>query len=169
MKYVTTMLVTTILLLAGCEYDAPLTKEHTIPIDSAVLGEWESVPDSDEKPTTKYTMVILRYSDTEYMIHYPTGKDGLYYRGYPINVGGISCIQLEVLGAEDGSLDKDEEDLFHVASYEIKKGILEVKTLNTDVVDDELKDSEALRKAFLKNTKNKDLFEDPGKFKRKKS
>ena len=38
--------------------------------------------------------------------------------------------------------------------------------INTDLVDDALESSEALRKAFLENQENEDLFMDPGKFRR---
>ncbi len=50
------------------------------------------------------------------------------------------------------------KDLFHVVSYELKKGILEIRTLDTDLVDDNLKTTEALVKAFLSHKDNKNLF-----------
>ncbi|MDA2939198.1 hypothetical protein MYX75_13175 [Acidobacteria bacterium AH-259-A15] len=108
----------------------------------------------------------MKCSNTEYLIHYPIGEDGMYFRGYPIKIGDVSCVQVEVLGNEDGPLDGDEKDLFHVVSYQLEKSELTIKTLNTDLVDDELKDSEALKKAFLGHEGSKDLFTDPGKFRK---
>jgi hypothetical protein len=166
MRHLAVLLIVPVILLAGCEYKAPLTKEHSMRIDAAVLGEWESVPDAEETSADQNGMVILRYSDTEYLIHYPTDKHGIYYRGYPMRIGSIACVQLEALGAEDGPFEKNEDELFHVAKYEIEKGILEIKMLNTDLIDTDLTDSDALRKAFLKNKDNTDLFNDPGRFKR---
>jgi hypothetical protein len=160
------MLVLVALFLVGCEYESPLTKEHSISVDSVVLGLWELVPEKGKDPDQNQRMMILKYSGTEYLIHYPTGKDGMYFRGYPIKIGNVPCVQLEFIGTEDGPLDKDNKELFHVVSYALANGELKIKTLNTDLVDDELKDSGALRKSFLKHKGNKGLFTNPGKFRR---
>jgi hypothetical protein len=168
MKSVATFLVVAGLFLAGCKYDAPLTTEHSIPVDLSVLGLWEPIPEKGGQSASDERMMILKYSDTEYLIHYPAGEDGLYFRGYAINIGGISCVQLQIVGNEDGPLRRDEKDIFHVASYVVEDGELHVRMLNTDLVSDELKESEALRKAFLKHKDNKNLFANPGKFRRVK-
>ena len=55
---------------------------------------------------------------------------------------------------------------FHVVSYRLEGGGLVVSVLNTELVEKSLKDSEALRKAFLKNKMNKALFTNPGRFRR---
>ncbi len=150
------------LLLIGCEYDSPLTKEHSVSVDSAVLGLWEEIHDEGGEPER---MMILKYSTTEYLIHYPVGKDGFYYRGYPIKIGGISCVQLQIIGTKDGPL-KGEKEAFLVVSYQLTDGKLEIKILNTDLVDDDLKTTEALVQEFLNHKDNKDLFINPGRFKR---
>jgi hypothetical protein len=112
-------------------------------------------------------MVILKYSDTEYLIHYPLGgNDEAYYRGYPIKIGGISCIQLQIIGTDDGPLQKNEKNLFHVVSYRLTDGQLEIKTLNTDLVNAELKTIDSLRDAFLKHKDSKELFKDPAVFRK---
>ncbi len=156
------------LLVGGCEYEAPLTEEHTIPVDASLIGLWKPVPEPGEQVDTGEGMLVLKYSPTEYLIHSPTGDDGIYYRGYPIKIGGISCVQLEIVGVRDGPPNEKEKNLFHVAAYEIKAGMLEVRLLNSDVVDDDLKDAAALRKAFLENIGNKDLFEESVRFRKYK-
>lgn len=166
MKHLMAFLSVAVLLLAGCEYESPLTKEHSIAIDSAVLGLWEPIPDEEEEPKQEERMMILKYSDTEYLLHYPAGKGGLYYRCYPIKIGGVSCVQLQVIGTGDGPPKKDEKDLFHVVSYQLANAELEIALLNTDLVDDGLKTTEALRQSFLKHKGNKELFTNPGRFKR---
>ena len=138
----------TILLLAGCVYEYPLTEEHTIPIDPAVLGLWQPIPDDGEKADPDERMLVMKYSDTEYFILHPTGKNSIYWRGYPIKVGGISCVQLKALGTNEGPVPPDEKELFNVASYALVDGQLVVKTLNTDLVGSKLKGSEALKKDF---------------------
>jgi len=70
MKHAVMLPVLAALLFAGCVYESPLTEENKISVDAAVLGLWEEVKDGDGR------MMILKYSDTEYLIHYPVGKDG---------------------------------------------------------------------------------------------
>ncbi|MCD4721887.1 MAG: hypothetical protein K8S13_18810 [Desulfobacula sp.] len=167
MKYIMMMFVTAILLLVGCEYESPLTKEHNIAVDPAVLGVWEPIQVNDDKTKNDERMMILKYSDTEYLIHYPPGgNDEAYYRGYPIKIGGVSCVQLQIIGTADGPFKKNEKGLFHVASYHLTDGQLEIKLLNTDLVDDSLKTTDGLREAFLKHKENKELFNDPGVFRK---
>ncbi len=160
---------TAILLLVGCEYEAPLTKEHNIAVDPEVLGVWEPVQDKDDKAKQDERMVILKYSDTEYLIHYPPGgSDEAYFRGYPIKIGGVSCVQLQILGTDDGPLQKDEKGIFLVASYRLTDSQLEIKLLNADLVDDAFKTTDLLREAFLKHKDNKELFKNTGAFRKTK-
>ncbi len=169
------MLVLVALFLVGCEYESPLTKEHSISVDSAVLGLWEYVPEKGEDSDQNLRMLILKYSGTEYLIQNFAGNGGegwIYYRGYPIKIGNVPCVQIEGIGNVHMSLDKEmtlekiDWPIFAVVSYALANGELEIKFLNMDLVDNELKDSEALRKSFLKHKGNKDLFTDPFKFRR---
>jgi len=167
MKLSALFLGAAVLLVAGCVYDVPLTERHRIRVDEAVLGLWEPMPDDEEEEIDDgERMMILKYSDTEYLVHYPIGKEGIYYRAYLIRIGGVGCVQLQALGTEDGPVDGDGENLFHVASYRIIKGALEIRTLNADIVDDDPDTSRALRKAFLEQKDNKDLFHNPARFKK---
>ena len=127
MKCKLALLTIAALLITGCEYESPLTKEHNIAVDSAVLGLWEAIPDKGEEPKQNERMMILKYSGTEYLIHYPVGKDGVYFRGYPIKIGGVSCVQLQAIGTDDGPPEKDEKDLFHVVSHRLAGAELESK------------------------------------------
>ena len=166
-KYIAALLIPVVLLFAGCPYEEPLVKEHVIPVDSSVLGLWEPQPDEGEESGTNERMIILKFSDTEYLIHYPPGgNDEAYYRGYLIKIGGISCVQLQIIGTEEGMPKKDAKALFAVVSYELKSGILEIRTLNPDLVDDELKTTDALAQSFLNHKENKDLFINPVRFRR---
>lgn len=161
------ILIAVFILLAGCEYEAPLTTDHSVAIDPAVLGVW--VPDDGEAPKLDERLMILKYSDTEYLIHYPpSGNDETYYRGYPIKIGSMSCVQVQVIGTEVGPPEQDSKKLFYVLWYQLTDGQLEIRKLNTDLVDDDLKTTDELRKVFLKNSKNKDLFTDPGVFRKMK-
>lgn len=129
-----------------------------------MLGLWEIVPeDGNEK---KERMMILKFSETEYIIHYPVGEDAMYFRAYPIKPGGESCVQLQAIGTHEGPPSEGEKNLYHVASYRLENEKLEIRLLNEELVDDELKTSETLTHSFLKQRQNKKLFVHPGTFRR---
>jgi hypothetical protein len=151
---------------AGCVYEAPLVEEHVLPIDRSVLGLWEYVPAEDEKQAAPERMLVLPYSETEYLIHYPLGKGGMYFRAYPIRVGDFTGVQLKLLGGDDGPPADGEKNLYHVAACERVADGLMVRTLNQSVVDDDLKGSAELRASFLRHQGDPVLFNEPGRFRR---
>jgi hypothetical protein len=166
MKARSLTLIAALLVFAGCQYDSPLTDEHSVSIDRALLGVWEEIPDDGASLDELNRMVVLKFSETEYLVHYPVKKNGGYYRAYPFSLGGVEGVQLEILGSGSGPIEEDEDDIYIVASYAIINGELEVQLLNEQLVDDDLPGSAAIREAFLKNKESKDLFTDPGKFRR---
>ncbi len=145
-----------ILILAACTYDSPITEEHSIPIDQALLGLWEPLSGDDQDP-----LLVLKLSDTEYQIHNFGRDSGIYFRGYAIEVEGVPAVQLQVLGDDYGPVDETAERRYSVVSYRLVNGELEVSELNTDLVDEDLETSEAIRQAFVVHKDNKDLFTDP--------
>jgi len=155
-------------LLSSCDFKVPLTSKHSIGIDQAVLGSWELIAEKGQEadPSGTVTIKVYQFSETEYLIHYFEAGSSYYFRGYPINIEGVEAVQLDLLGSDEELVAKDDEDRFHVASYEWLNGQLVIRTLNSEVVDDDISDSESLRKAFLANKDNPDLFQDPGVFKR---
>lgn len=165
-KFILILLAGAVLFCAGCIYEAPLTDEHAIQVDSSVLGLWEYVPSENEKPGVPEQMMVLQYSDTEYLIHYPTGKGGMYFRGYLIRIGEVPCVQLQLVGSGEGPVSEGEKKLFHIASYQLDTGELVVRTLNTELVDADLKEPAALMAAFLQHQGNRELFTDPGRFRK---
>jgi hypothetical protein len=166
MKHPALVVIVLTLFIAGCEYLAPLSGDHNIAIDPTVIGLWEEAPEGDKPPDPDDRMLILKYSDTEYLVHYPTRKDEMYYRAYPIKVDGIPCVQIQLIGSAEGGIKEDRK--YQVTTYSMSNGELEIKTLNTDLVDKDLKDTASIKQAFLKNKDNKDLFRNPGKFRRVK-
>lgn len=167
MQCISVMLVAAILCLAGCKYEAPLTHEHSIPVDASVLGFWEVVPDGNESPDSSESMMVLQYSETEYLIHYSAKEEPLYFRGYPIKIGGVPCVQLQVIGIDNKPVDPQKKDLFHVASYERVNGELVIRTLNSDLIGEGLKDTGALVKVFFQHKGSTELFTNPCRFRRK--
>ena len=164
MKYGVFLTVLLVLGLTGCEYEVPLVEKKDIPVDEAILGLWEQVPGKDETGSPQ-EMLVLKYTDTEYLVHYPTGKDGMYFRAYPIKIDGKIYVQTQLIGTRDGNIEKKDRR-YHVVSYKLSDGQFEMRILNADLVDKNLTDSAKLMEAFLKNKDNKDLFKEPGKFRK---
>lgn len=165
MKLKIIFMVALMFVITGCEYETSLTDEHKIPVDKAVLGLWEAVPEKGGVSDPKERLMVLKYTDTEYLVHYPTGDEGFYFRGYPIRIGGISCVQIRLIGDSNGDI-KTGDRKYHVVSYQFVNGELDIKTLNTDLVDKNIQDRNKLKKAFLKNKSKSELFINPVRFKK---
>jgi hypothetical protein len=166
MKHIFSLLVISLFILSACEYQEPLAENQNIAIDPALLGLWQPAPDKDEPAPTDEWILALKYSETEYLIHYKTGGGSMYFRAYPINVGGISCMQLQLLGNDSGPL-KESGQAYHVAFLVLRDDEVTIRMLNTSVVNPKLKGAE-LKDTFLKNSTTKELFREPAKFKRAK-
>ena len=150
------------MFLSACIYEAPLEVEHTVPVDPELIGVWQLVPKEGEEPDADSRLLILNFSETEYLMSSPVGGEGIHYRAYPIKPGGISCVQLQVIGTDKGKPKWGDgpPKPFMVFSYEVEDGMLVVRSLNKDLVGADLNTTEELREAFLKNKENKDLFTD---------
>jgi hypothetical protein len=166
MKRFLLFLAIILLCVAACEYQEPLSEKQNISIDPALLGLWEPAPEKNEPKPAGEWILALKYSDTEYMIHYRTGSDSMYFRAYPLKVGDLFCMQLQLIGNANGPLAKGEP-AYQVASFTLTGDEVTIRMMNTSVVGRGLA-GPALREAFLKNAKNTDLFREPVKFKRVK-
>lgn len=157
-------LVFSFFVLTACQYKVPITTVHNIPVEHHVLGAWKIIPAENENDDTHIR--IFKFSDTEYTVHYLEDGGDLYFRAYIIDIAGITAVQLELIGTDDGPVAVAENDRYQVVSYQLENGLLKISTLNSDLVDDELSDSESLRNAFIHNKNNPELFNDPGVFER---
>jgi hypothetical protein len=166
MKGLALLVFAFVLIIAGCEYKEPLSEMQGIQIDETALGLWEAVPDQTGSSSSVEYILALRISSTEYLVHYKTGSDDMYFRAYPIRVGNISCLQLQLIGAKSGPVKKDEPK-YQVALYRISGDELSIRMMNTSVINEKL-GSAAMREAFIKNQTNEKLFREPGKFRRAK-
>lgn len=151
---------------AGCNYESPLVAESSVPVDPVLLGAWETIPDATKPPEDKYEALILKFSETEYSIQYPRQqKDSLYFRGYPIQVGGKTYLQIQLIGSETGPV-KEVDRKYDVLSYTVSGGVLEISTLNTKIVDKKMTGTDGLLKAFQANQNNPELFVNTVKFRK---
>lgn len=163
MKKLALLFLIGIPLLVACVFDVPVTTNHVVAIDEAILGPWVSIPEGKDEPVQ---IRILRFSETEYVLHYLEDDWQLYFRAYPVKIGKISAVQLEVLGDDNEAVSQDAGERYMIATYRWVAGKLEVRTLNTELFDTEIPDSEALMAEILKHENNPELFNDPGLFKR---
>ena len=168
MKATALLLAAATLFLVGCRFKAPLVKEDTLPIDPAVIGLWEPLPEHGKKAEADKRMVILKFSDTEYMVRQPIGDGVIHYRAYPVELGGIRCVQLEAIGDAKGPLGggKDIATPFQVVSYKMEGWKLVIRTLNTELFPDTLDTTQALQDAFLAYKDRKDLFTNPQSYRK---
>ncbi len=167
MKSALVWLAAVVVVVAGCRYAAPLVEEAQVPVDPQVLGLWQGVPDEGEEPDEDERMLVLAYSDTEYLVHYPFSvEDGMYFRAYPIEIGETSCVQIRLAGTTDGPPEEEMQDRYDVVSYAIEGDTLTLRTLNSELVDKEVKLPVALRHAFEQNQDNPELFTNPARFRR---
>ena len=164
-KYFLPVLAMTI-LATGCIHQAPLTTEHNIAIDYDLLGLWERVPGEAKGDPTEDLLVILPWSETEYVAQIPMGEKGAICRAYPVEIGGRFVLQARSLGSSWGEVYEGDRVDYPIIDYRIVEGILMVSTLNPRVVDENITDSEVLREAFLANINRQDLFEAPSHFRK---
>ena len=151
---------------AGCNYESPLVVESSVPVDPVLLGTWETIPDATKPSEDKYEALILKFSQTEYSIQYPRQeKDSLYFRSYPIKVGGKTYLQIQLIGSEAGPV-KEVDRKYDVLSYTIFGDVLEISTLNTKIVDKAIIGTKELLKAFQGNQDNPELFVKAVKFRK---
>jgi hypothetical protein len=151
-----------VLLGTSCIYKQPLVRENALPVDPHFIGLWEEIPEN-EKTSNGDRMLVLKYSDTEYLVQQ---DEELYYRGYPIKIGGLDCIQLQLIGSNNGDLATKKMKRFLVARATIENDHLEIRWLDKDLVDDDLESTKDLAKAFLKHKDNPKLFHEHARFKR---
>ena len=155
------------MLCTGCQFEAPLDVKSSGPIDDALLGRWQLESDDGDEDET---LLVLPFSKHEYLVEYAVGQGQFFYRAYPIKVGTHACVQLQVIGTQDGPVEKEDEDFkpFQVAVYRIVDGRLQVRLLDPDVVDGAATSTVSLRQSFLKHQDSPDLFDEPGWFSRVK-
>jgi hypothetical protein len=147
--------------LAGCVYEAPVTPEHSVPIDPAVLGLWEIKPENG--PADR--MLVLKFSATEYVVHYPMKQDAMYFRAYPVKVDDGTLVQIQFLGTGRQAAAESERR-YHVVKYRRDGDVLEVRTVNPEVLGKNLRTSRELQEAIKQKAGDANLFEAPQRFQR---
>ena len=145
-------------VLTACDYNAPLVGEATLPIDRALLGTWEHIPEDKDGQEPLPRLVIRQGSANLYEIELSDGDSISYAKGWLAELEGIRFIQWEYTGDEKGPVDAEDTNLFSVVTYALDNDELVVRSLNTDLVNEDLADTAALQAAFVANRDDPKLF-----------
>ena len=155
-----------LLCLNACIYDAPLVGEATLPIDPALLGSWEFIPEDAASAETPERLVIRKKSANVYAIEHISDDSTFYFDAWLAELEGIRFVQLEATGDNEGPVTAEDTDLFAVYSWAMEGGELVVKTLNADLLPPDIEGTAALQAAFAEHRDNPDLFDNPGRLSR---
>lgn len=153
----------TALMLAGCDFDVPLSGEPEMTIDNRALGLWERVnPDGDRE-----SLLVMALNEREYVICWPKGNPTeLFARAYLFEHSGRTLVQLQWFGNSDGDAPDDDRN-FQVAAYSVAGDELEIHLLNADVTGKDFTSSGELAAAMEKQRDNPAFFRDVMIFKKR--
>lgn len=145
------LLVATALLLAGCNYDVPLTARPTRNVDARFLGVWLGGDDG------KDPMVVRSLDDSTYVV----AMDDDLYRAWHSDFAGTAFFSVQ-------ELNHDRLYLYLTATLSADGYQLTLRTVSTKVVPEGTKGRAALQKLIKANLANPQLLGEPLVFMRKK-
>lgn len=138
-------------LLAGCNYDVPLTARPTRNVDERLLGVWLGGDDG------KDTMVVRSLDDATYVV----AMDRDLYTAYHSDFAGTAFLSVQ-------ELNHGRLYTYLTATLSADGQQLTVRTVSPKVVPEATKSRAALQKLIQANLANPALFGDPLVFTRKK-
>lgn len=140
-------------LLAGCDFDVPLTKTATQKVNPQLLGNWR---EQDEKNADLLT--IRRLDDATYI----ATINGDVYRVYHSDVASRALVTVQNLN--------DEERKYCYYLWQLSPGGAELtlRRVSPKVVPETVATSEAAQELITANLENPKLFVDPALFVREK-
>lgn len=140
-------------LLAGCDFNVPLTKTATRNVDSRLLGNWreQDAKDSD-------LLTIRQLDDTTYI----ATINGDVYRVHHSEVASRAFVTVQNLN--------DDERKYCYYAWELSPGGAELtlRRVSPRVVPEEVASTEAAQQRIVENLDNPKLLVDPALFVREK-
>ena len=139
-------------LLAGCDFDVPLTKAATQPVNPQLLGNWRL---QDEKPDL---LSIRRLDDSAYIAAY----DHDVYRVFHSETAGLALVTVQDLNGP--------ERKYCYYLWQLSPGGTELtlKRISTKVVPEAVASPEAAQRLIAENRDNPKLISDTTLFVREK-
>ncbi len=150
------------LLLLGCDYTVPLVTTPDLDIDTSVVGLWQRTMDDGQSES----LLILPLSEKEYLVSFPCGaKDAMFARACFWRGSGMLLVQLDWFGTAQAKIPEDNRT-YQFASYSVEGDAIQIRLLNTEVVNKDIGSSEELVKAIADNKTNPSLFGEKMLFKK---
>jgi hypothetical protein len=142
-----------VLLLNGCDYDAPLTPAPAHPVDQRLVGDWVPLkPDSEKEPT----MHVRRWDDSTYAIAI---EDDLF-RVWHSDFAGLALVSAQDLNSTA------RKYCFYAWALSPDGTQLTLRRVRTEVVPEKAATTVALQTAIKANVANPGLLDEPLRFKR---
>lgn len=144
-----------LLLLAGCDYEVPLSQTPSAPANPALAGIW--IGQSTEGKTV---LLEIKTSGTDYNATYTEGSDTLTFQGFEVKAAGQNLIQLKLQGADS----PDSKNKYLFTKCELSPAGLSIYRINTEVVSAKCQTTEELLNDLDIHKHNPFLFTEPLKF-----
>lgn len=142
-------------LLAGCEYDVPITAEPTRRIVPALVGDWKSVEVSDES-NCRDLLKVRQYDDSTYIV----SLNGELHRIYHSDVGETPLVSVQ-------NIDSSKRKFSYYGWRLSEDGKnLTLRMINEKVIPPGTRDSASVVKLLRENATNPSLFADPVEFRK---
>jgi len=147
----------------GCDYTVPVIKSPGLKIDRDIIDLWTRPGGNGDTER----LAVLPLSEREYLISF-TGQGGesLYARGWTFRLGNLELVQIEWLGTSEGE-PPETDRVFQYCSWSLEADTLEVRLINPEAVDKNIKSREALKAAIKNAQDSPDLFKKPMLFEKK--
>jgi hypothetical protein len=144
-----------VLLLAGCDYDAPLTPAPTHPIDPRLLGDWEPVKPADPKDPG---MHVRQWDDATYAV----AIDSDVYRVFHSDFAGMAFVSAQDLNSSA------RKYCYYTWSLSADGTQLTLRRVRNELVPEKTMPAAAIQQLIKANLANPKLLDEPLFFTRKK-
>lgn len=112
-------------VICGCDYKTALIEKPLLPIDSRLLGLWETT--MDNQPTK---ITILALDREQYLVVYPSDSpDAMYARATFCDATEFALVQLTWIGSATTKADFSNA-CYQYAAFKLDGDNLEVRLLN---------------------------------------
>ena len=148
-------LVAACLLVAGCNFDFPLTATPTHKVEPRLLGDWVGV--EKDQPNDE-SMHVRQFDDTTYVV--AIDKD--IYRVFHSDLAGTAFVSAQDLNSAD------RKYVYYTWQLSPDGDHLTLRAISTKVIPEETKDRAAMQKLVDANLANPKLLAEPVKFVRMK-
>jgi len=144
------------LLLAGCNYDVPLTAKPTHKIDARLLGDWTVV---DKESQKEEHLSVRALDDNTYVVAF----DDDIYRAFHSDFAGAAFVSVQDLNADN------RKYVYFTWQLSADNTQLTLQGVSNKIVPESTKDRAGLQKLIKANLANPALFGDPLTFSRRNS